>query len=100
MLAMCSGVSEETFAASGPWGGAGEAGSGDLGGHQTTIHSARRLIWRHLNKFKVKACKRKFIFKILLPPNLRVYHNPSKYVMSQVVCHEPFEFVMSHVSMA
>lgn len=54
MLAMCKGVSEETFVASGPWGGAGEAGSGDLGGHQT-VHAARCLIWRHLSKFKVKA---------------------------------------------
>lgn len=56
MLAMCSQVSEDTFVAGGVWAGErGTAGTGSGDSDRHAAIAARRLIWRQLSKFKVKA---------------------------------------------
>lgn len=58
MLAMCSQVSEDTFVAGGVWAGErGTAGTGSGDSDRHAAIAARRLIWRQLSKFKVKACE-------------------------------------------
>ena len=48
MLAMCTGVSQESFLVGGTWGG-----SGDL--QNSAVFRARSLIWDHLRSYEVHA---------------------------------------------